>query len=242
MIRTIIFSSLLTMVSNYLMAQAGIRDSSIVISSLEIGYTAGWAEQDLLDRTNFAHVLSAQLSFKRKSNLVWGFGGTVDLGDYNESGNGLEHLNSDVGFPIDKNGLLVEINQQFFGYTLFGSLGKLWATNLNKPNSGFYTGVQFGFMQHKISYVYNGDDLPSLSGDYRKGYDHLSNGLMLAQNIGYKRYSVRNYLNYEIGFNITQGFTKNRRDWNYDEMRRADEARFDLRYGPYVKLVVPIYR
>lgn len=227
---------------NAVSAQIGMRDSSIQIASFGFGYQYSQAFESLIDRVDYTHQLNPFANYKLSRNIVLELGGHILLGDYNDYQDLIKGLNSDSGFPIDQNGLLVEINTQFFGYALYGGLAKIWNIWPRNPNSGIIVGIESGFIQHKINYVFGGQDFPALQGEYVKGYDRLSNGFYLAEKLGIRYYSLRNYLSFEIGFRLFQGFTQNRRSWDMVEMRKIDEPRTDMQIGAYASLIIPIFR
>lgn len=99
-----------------------------------------------------------------------------------------------------------------------------------------------GFLEHKIRIDVDKDDVPELSGDYLKGYDRLTNGLALTEFIGYMHCGNNRLINFIFGFELTQAFTQNRRDFNFDQMKKDDNKRLDLLYGIKLGWFFPLYR
>ena len=99
------------------------------------------------------------------------------------------------------------------------------------PKSGIRLTASTGVLQHKIRIEDRTGGLIQLQGEYLKGYDRLTNGLAFTEFIGYQHISNSGLVNFMAGFELTQGFTKNRRSWDYLEMKRLDEQRFDLLNG-----------
>ena len=96
-------------------------------------------------------------------------------------------------------------------------------------------------LQHKIKYYWTEDGLPQLDGDYIKGYDRLTNGMMLSQCIGYEYHSSNNLVNFSIESEFTEGFTKSRRSWDYDLMAQDQSNRKDYLIGIKAVWYLPIY-
>ena len=83
--------------------------------------------------------------------------------------------------------------------------------------------------------------MAALSGDYKKGYDRLTNGLTLKQFIGYQHLDPNLRLNFFAGFEFLEGFTRSRRDFDFDTRRKDQTDRLDLLWGFRVGLVLPFY-
>ena len=97
-------------------------------------------------------------------------------------------------------------------------------------------------MQHKIKIETVGNTVPFLNKEYRKGYDHLSNGLALHQFIGYQYMGNKKTINFFAGFDFFEGFTQNRRDFNFDEMKKDEMKRKDILLGIKAGWILPLYK
>jgi hypothetical protein len=84
--------------------------------------------------------------------------------------------------------------------------------------------------------------VPALEGDYLKGYDRLTSGFCLSEFVGYQLLSNSRLLNFFAGVELYQGFTRSRRDWNIDQVKKDDSPRLDLLSGIRVGWVLPLYR
>ena len=91
--------------------------------------------------------------------------------------------------------------------------------------------IGVGFLQHKIRIQDNNGSAPQLSEPYTSGYDRLTNGWALNQFVGYQLVSRDKKLNFFIGVDCTEGFTRNRRGFNYDTRQFDKEKRLDILYG-----------
>ena len=107
--------------------------------------------------------------------------------------------------------------------------------------SGIRFTVGVGFMQHKISIRDQAGEVTQLMGEYKKGYDRLTNGLAIKEFIGYHYFSKNRLINIFAGFEFVQGFTKNRRSFNYDTMMRDDANRLDLLQGFRIGWTLPFF-
>ncbi len=238
-----IFFLLITFTSIWQTAfsQHYLRDSAINITSFQFGYSASFTALDLGEKANLLHVFSPAISFKNTKNMV--FEASLNLFVANKclQTNTISMINSELDLPISTEGLLEETNIRFQGFSANLNFGMLLKESNYNKNSGLYGEFGLGFMQHKLKFAYQGQDVMQLEEPYVKGYDRLANGTMLTQFIGYRRYSNKNTFNYKIGLEINEGLTKNRRSWNYDTFGPITDQRIDLYYGLKMAIVLPFY-
>ena len=102
--------------------------------------------------------------------------------------------------------------------------------------------VGVGLIQHKIRIEVIGNNIPQLSKEYKKGYDRLSNGLLLTQSVGYLYLSTNRLLNFYIGVECMEGFTQSRRSFDYDLMKQDTKKRLDVLYGGKIAWILPLYK
>lgn len=134
-------------------------------------------------------------------------------------------------YLLDINGNYAEIRLYERGYHWHVDFGKIIPVNKFDKNSGILISGGLGFMQHKIKFIYQRTVLPQLDNDNYKGYDRLTNGLMARGFIGYQRIDPDNMLNFMAGIELLNGFTKNRRELNYDTRVKDETSRNDLLIG-----------
>ena len=192
------------------------------------------------ERFGAANAVGAGLMFKTKSNWLFGveyntyFGSKVKeniLANLYASGNGI----------INTEGVYDEIKLYHRGFYSMAFAGKVFPLGVNK-NSGIIFKLGLGAMQHKIKMVYEELYLPALAGDNYKGYDRLTNGLIIYQFLGYQLLDPRKRLDFFIGVDLLHGYTENRRSWNWDTRERDTRKRVDVQLGLKAGIIVPIYR
>lgn len=98
-----------------------------------------------------------------------------------------------------------------------------------------------GWLYHKIRIQDNQDAVAQLSGEYARGYDRFTAGIATTQFIGYQMVSRDRTFNFFFGFEATEGFTKNRRGFNFDTGVRDDLKRIDILYGVRVGWQLAIF-
>jgi len=207
-----------------------------------VHYSMLWPGGDMADRFGKANTFGLTYAYKLHSNFygelsysyIWG-------GDVRET-NILDKIKTSSGNVIDPQGLLNPIDMELRGFSFFMGAGKIFPVIGPNPNSGLFFSLHGGFLQHKIYFSYQAKNIPQLQGDYAKGYDRLSNGLAIKENIGFINLSNSNFLNWTLGFEFIQAFTENRRDWNIDTRQKDTKKRLDLLFGINLQIRVPFYK
>ncbi|MGB0431576.1 MAG: hypothetical protein ACPGLV_13965 [Bacteroidia bacterium] len=195
----------------------------------------------MAEKANLLHVFSPSFSFKNTNNIVFETSLNLFVGHKALQNNTIGLINSELDIPISIDGLLQETNIRFQGFSASMSVGKLFKMSNYNKNSGLYGEFGLGFIQHKLKFDYEGTGVSQLEDPYVKGYDRLTNGLLISQFIGYRRYSNKNSFNYKFGIEINEGLTKNRRSWNYDAFGPITDSRIDFYYGLKMAIILPFY-
>ncbi len=153
----------------------------------------------------------------------------------------LSALRNDYGLLIDNNGLPAAVIITGTGFNVSGTLGKLWGLNRSK-NQGIIALNSLGFIQHKIKINAQESNVPGLQTEYLKGYDYLSNGIINRLFFGYAYFGLDGRFNISAGLDYTCGFTKNRRDWNFDRFSKDENLYLDQMLGFKVYISFTFYR
>jgi hypothetical protein len=69
----------------------------------------------------------------------------------------------------------------------------------------------------------------------------LTNGLAISQYVGYQVLSRNRRINLSIGADFIQGFTQNRRSFDFDTQMQDTRERVDLLWGLRATLTMPFY-
>lgn len=157
----------------------------------------------------------------------------------------IESILTQDGFLIGEDGLYANLRITERGIKLpVFKAGKIFSAPFGRAsvNSGFYVMGGVGLLQHKIHYEDVGRTASQLRDDYKKGYDHLTNGLALTENFGYMYLDKKRRINFFVCLEFTQGFTKNRRDYNFDLMGPDTSQKTDLLYGIKLGWIFPAYK
>lgn len=174
--------------------------------------------------------IGPSLTYKTKSNWLFGvktdfiFGGQVHVDSL------MINIKDEYGEEITQSGARVTEPTYERGYMIGLQAGKIVRTSARSKDNGIMFMTTFGFLQYKIR-IDNPDGVTALDGDYKKGYDRLTNGLFGEESIEYIYFAKNKLLNFHFGPDIMLGFTQDRRSYLYDVMRPDNKQRLDMFFG-----------
>lgn len=222
-------------------SQGTISEDPLNIFLISATYSFQVPEGDLLKRFGASHSVGPALYFKTKQNFFTGFEYNFIFGNVVKD-DPLTELKAQKGYVINGSGEFEVINYLERGFLTQMKFGKIFNWVGPNINSGIVLAVGGGLIQHKIYFHENTGNVFQLSGDYKKGYDRLTNGFSLSESLGYLNLSNNRLINFMIFFEAVQGFTKCRRDWDFKTNSKLDENRLDLIYSVRVVWSFPIYK
>lgn len=231
-------------------AQKSISDSSIAMAHISIVFSGSAPGGDFADRFGNTFQIGGETGYKFRNNWYINTGARFLFGgDVRERV--AENVTTLVGdgnggfqaMAIGEDGRFYEVRFFERGFTVPLTVGKIFPVfNKQTPNSGIYVEAGTQFIHHKIKLEVIGNNVPYLNRTYQKGYDRLSTGMGIVEGFGYRFYSRSRLINFHIGFELSQNFTKNRRTVNYDTGVQDDLLRKDLLWGVKVGWTFPIYK
>jgi hypothetical protein len=200
--------------------------------SIDFNFGVQNPEGDLSKR--FGTNLCVGVGFERVSipkGWIFGIQGNYIFGQtVNEDV--LAPLRTPEGAILGDIGTYASVELRERGFFLGGHFGKIFKLSDNGNRfHGIRATLGLGFLQHKIRLQDDNNSAPQIAPPYETGYDRLTNGFALNQFIGYQVVSRDKRINFYAGFDFTEGFTKNRRGFNYDTRQRDDKNRLDVLYG-----------
>lgn len=206
----------------------------------DIGVKRQFPGGDLSARFGKDASLGLDVNYKTASNWLFGLGGHFMFGNEVKERGVLDSLKGSTGEIFDENGQFAVVGLDERGMQLGFQLGKIFTLGGVNKNSGLYVSLGAGYLQHRIR-IYSTKTVPQLNDEYKKGYDRLSGGFASTQYLGYRFLDPRKRLNFSIGLEFTQGFTKNLRAYNFDTRTKDTQNRMDLLYSLKLSMTVPIY-
>ncbi len=177
---------------------------------------------DLSQRFGRSNQIGLDIDYLTKKNFILGGSAAYQFGT---------EVREDVISTLrDNNGTIVGNDQGIAsvvlrqrGLRFDGIFGKIIPLQKGQ-RSGIRISIGAGFYQHWVRVQDDTETVNQLKGDYKKGYDRLSNGFSTSQFVGYQILSESRRINAYIGIEALQGYTQNRRTFNYDTML-SDTAR-----------------
>ncbi|MCB0762064.1 MAG: hypothetical protein KDC12_11125 [Flavobacteriales bacterium] len=223
-------------------AQRNVRDSVLTSTQFGLGYAFQMPAGDMAQRFGNNHNLGGSIYHKFKSNWMVGAEGGFFFGRNVSEPGLIQNLRVDEGYVLDNDGQIAEIRIEERGWHATIGGGYLFRNSGHNPNSGVMIRGGIGFMQHKIRLEHQLNYITQLEGEYLKGYDRLTNGLALTQFVGYLYSGNSRLVNFYVGLEATEAFTRGRRELYFDTLQVDDQPRFDMLLGVRVAWVLHIYR
>jgi hypothetical protein len=233
--------ALYAMISFTLSAQRDVKDSVLTSPQIMFSGVGHLPFGDMNDRFGVNSGLGLTFQVKTRTNWFYGAEGTFIFGKEVTEPGLLSNLLTTNGEVIAQNGQPATLNIEERGWMVTLNGGKLFPVIGPNPNSGILIKGGVGFIQHKIRLEHQIHEITQLEGEYLKGYDRLTNGLLLSQFVGYYHMSNNRIANFVIGVDVYEGFTRNRRDLNYDTMEREDKLRLDGLAGLRIGWIIHMY-
>lgn len=221
-------------VSSNLFAQYAVKvtrtDSAFTIPMITASYGHQWPGGDMASRFGSNNNVGGNFSIKTKKHWYFGIKGNFIWGNKVKENTILSDLLTNESYIIDNEGRLTSVYLEERGSSFFLIGGKLFNVLTNNSNSGILVYGGIGTLHHKIRIAYK-DEVNILTDNYKKGYDRLSFGYALNAFVGYMHLSKNRFINFFGGFDITQGWTKSLRKFNYDTQQVDNKVNSDLLYG-----------
>lgn len=241
MIKKIILS--IALLISICFAQSEIKDSSIFMPMAKISYSFQFPGGDMAMRFGNSSTIGGGFGLKTKTNWDFSIDYNYLFGNNIKDTGMLDELKNSSGFITSKDGEAAEYQTYERGHFINFSVGKLIPVFSPNKNSGIIVKAGVGLLVHKIKYFNFANDIIQFQGEYVKGYDRYTSGLSTSQFIGYRYLSNRKLINFFIGFEFIQGFTKLQRDYQVDiEPGTPNNTRLDLLYGIKAGWILPLYK
>jgi hypothetical protein len=228
-------------VSNGLYSQT-IEEDRLLVPMISANFGFNYSTGDFADRFGNSGQVGAGFMLKFKSNLLIGVEGNYLFNNDIQNDDYYNYLANEDGFITNIYGEVGVTAERLAGFTIFGKVGYVIPVLNPNPNSGIFVSAGAGLMQHKIFIQDRYNNIAQLEEEYRVGYDRLCNGLMTTQFVGYMFFSEKAVWNFYAGFEFTQGFTQNRRDWDFIEQRKINDDRLDLLYSFKFGWVISLHK
>ena len=224
-------------------AQVNPNDTTVSAIIPNIAYSFQFPGGDVAERYGNNSTIGGGLFYKSKTNFLISADFNFIFGsDIKNADSILSMVETESGHIIDGNGTYALYALYERGYSINFRVGKIFKALRVNPNSGLMIMVGAGYLTHRLKIDNQNNTAPQISGDYAKGYDRLNGGLNLNQFIGYFYMGKSRVLNFYGGFEFYQAFTKSRRDYVFDQMKKDTNNYLDLFFGIKVAWMIPLYK
>jgi hypothetical protein len=211
-----------------LRGQSSDRIPSVI--HLPFSYKIQWPTGELADRFGQNFAVSAGLHYYPNDSR-WYVGGEGSfLFGQTVKRDVLYRLRSPQGFIIGNDRQIADVFLRERGWTAAIEAGRVFGKHA-QLRRGIAAEVGAGILSHHIRVQDDSQSVPQVSGAYRKGYDYLTLGFMVSQSIGYQYSSRDKRINFRIGLEIMEAFTRNQRQINFDTFAAEPGRRMDVLWG-----------
>lgn len=201
-------------------------------------YSLQHAALDMADNYGMSSGLGLDFLKITKNNFIWGMGAQFIFGSDIKDTTLLNHLMDNRGNIFGENGEISSITLFERGYHFSIKGGYFHPLIYN--TKGLIALAGFGFMQHKIRIQVETNNVPNLENKYLTMYDGLCNGLSASLFFGWMHMSEKGKGHFYAGLDLNNGFTQNRRSYNYNVNGPITIQRNDLLIGLKIGWVIPI--
>ena len=194
------------------------------------------------DRYGQSFSNGANVGRKFRSNLILSLEGEYLFGgEVPDRQNALRNVFTDNGNLINTTGnyAVVNINQRGTHFHL--SLEKLFPKTGPNLNSGLGLGLGAGYGFYWLNIDNVNNDSPQILDEYKKGYDRLSSGFSLKQNISYLYLSPNRMINFKLSFEVSEIWTQDLRKYYYPTGLLSSDPQLNFMYSLKLKWYIPIY-
>ncbi len=231
---------------------ANVRDSVVFAPMIMPTVGFHFPLADVQETYKFTYHLGGQFLIKNRKNWLYGFSGEFMFGENVGVPGFAQHI-----YPVyGVGGTTPSVSLGMRGFNFMAQGGKIIPIGVHSvkkdrtsklkfkpnPNSGFMFMFGAGFLQHQILMEFRGDDAPQVQDDYKKGYDRLHYGFAMSQFIGYIYMGNNRSVNFFAGVEFIEGFTRNRRVYNYDTESPDVRDKYDIFIGLKAGYIFPFYR
>lgn len=240
-----IFTVTFFLSSFFCFSQKTVRDSIINVPMFFGSYGLNLPGGDYAKRFGPNTEVGAGFLIKTKKNWLFGVESSYIFGNKIKEQDIFGNILASNGKIIGLDGLDADVRlfQRGGKFPVF-KIGKLFPVKIlnASKNSGFFANIGMGILHHKIKIEDVTNTAPQVTGEYVKGYDRLTNGTMIVENIGYLYLDRKRFINIFAMLEIVQGFTQSRRSFDFSTGKQDTQKRFDLLYGIKFGIAFPIYK
>ncbi len=219
-------------------------DSAMTFPMFSASFMVQFPGGDMAERYGVNTNIGGSFMLKLKNRLIWEVNASYIFGNKlkGDAATIFENIETSNGAIINKYGEYAKVSTSERGYFIGTRLGMILPFWQSNPNSGPVVMVGGGLLQHKIRIENDGNNAPQILDEYKKGYDKMRYGFCASEFVGYVNFSKSQLMNFYIGVEFYQGWTKSGRSYDYTLMKTDTQIRFDLLHSIKAGWIIPIYK
>lgn len=186
--------------------------------------------------------LPLRLEYYHKNKYTLGADFSFYLGSQVNSVGMFPDMTDEDGSLRDNNGYPAVIRYYMRGWSSRAYALKIIPLNYNAQKEARWSmqlGGGLGYTRHYTKFNFDLDMVPQLEGEYLGGYDRLSAGAQLFEQLRFQ-YLDNSSVSLSAGFELLQGFTKHQRAYDFSSRSAQQQNFFDLGFGAFVGVIIPI--
>lgn len=223
------------------LGQSSIADSSIQLVTLDMRFQGAMPTGPMNDRWNFTSSFGLDVGIKYRNNFFISVGTYALFTQFVETDSILDPLLSS-GFLTTDEGVVSEPKVLGTGIIAPFRLGKIFPIGPRpNDNSGLVLSIGGQYIRYRFDFRSSDGTVAGLTGDYEKGYDHLASGWGLNESIGYRMFNNRGDINFMVGLEFSQNFTRYQRAYHFATGVPSDALRQDFLWGFFAAWTFPLY-
>jgi len=154
----------------------------------------------------------------------------------------LAPIKTSEGFVINNEGNPADIRISGRMWYLVSDFSFLIPWGAVNNRSGILAGIGAGYVEHRIKFLDYAQIVAALDHSMYKGYDRLSGGIIIRENLGYQFISNNRLTNVKLVLSLSQMMTKNYRGFNYDTGKPDNDLKFNLCFHATLVWILPLYK
>lgn len=217
-------------------------DSALFIPMFTMEYSFQVPGGDIADRYGSNSTIGGSFKIKTASNLMFGVRGQFMFGGTVKDSSMFHNIFPSDGYFVNMYGELASVVVNERGFYFGGEFGKLFPIKSINMNSGILVKGSVGLLQYKTRIENDGNNVPQLFDDYKKGYDRLTNGLSVSEFVGFAYFGKSQIANFYFGLEFYQAWTQSRRSFNFDDLAQDKTKRSDYLYSFKFGWIIPLFK
>jgi hypothetical protein len=224
-------------------AQQRVNDTVVSSVLFQANYAFQLPFGNLAERYGYNSQIAGVIGYKTNKNWLWNAHFGFLFGDQVKGREELLHMiSTSTGEVIDGDGTYTSLALLKRGLNIQAKTGKIFSTGKPNPNCGIYVQGGLGYLAHRILIETQFGTAPQLAGDYAKGYDHLRGGFAHSIETGYFFMGNKRTLNFSAGLEWIAAYTRPKRDYSFELMKRDTRKYTDHYVGLRVSWIIPGYQ